>query len=189
MFRILLIIFILNFYNSAFSSIKEKIITQMQLTNNLSFDFIQTINGKNENGKCVIKDPKKIFCEYDGSQKKIIVSNGKSLIIKNRNSKNYYIYPLKKTPLEFLLNKEYLISKIYNLKPLEINKKYINFKILENNNEINIFFDKQNLNLIGWQTEDIYQNLAVTFISSVKINQKINNKIFILPKIIDRLSD
>ena len=182
MFRILIIFFILNFYSPAFSSTKEKIISRMLLTNNLSFNFIQTIDNKSENGKCVIKYPKKIWCEYDNSNKKIIVSNGKSLVIKNRNSGSYYIYPLRKTPLEFLLNKEYLITKIDILEPREINSKYLNFKILENNNEINIFFDKKNLNLIGWQTEDIYQNLAVTFISSVKINQKIDNKIFILPK-------
>ena len=174
--------FILNIYNLAFSSTTEKIISRMQLTNNLSFNFIQTIDNKSENGKCVIKYPKKIWCEYHNSNKKIIVSNGKSLVIKNRNSGSYYIYPLRKTPLEFLLNKKYLISKINILEPREINSKYLNFKILENNNEINIFFDKKNLNLIGWQTEDIYQNLAVTFISSVKINQKIDNKIFILPK-------
>ena len=182
MFRTLIIFFILNIYNSAFSSTTDKIISRMQLTNNLSFNFIQTINNKSENGKCVIKYPKKIWCEYDNSNKKIIVSNGKSLVIKNRNSGSYYIYPLRKTPLEFLLNKDYLISKINVLEPREINSKYLNFKILENNNEINIFFDKKSLNLIGWQTEDIYQNLAVTFISSVKINQKIDNKIFILPK-------
>jgi len=182
MFKTLIIFFILNFYNLAFSSTKEKIISRMQLTNNLSFNFIQTIDNKSENGKCVIKYPKKIWCEYDNSNKKIIVSNGKSLVIKNRNSGSYYIYPLRKTPLEFLLNKEYLISKIDILEPKEIDSKYLNFKILENNNVINIFFDKKNLNLIGWQTEDIYQNLAVTFISSVKINQKIDNKIFILPK-------
>ena len=82
----------------------------------------------------------------------------------------------------FLLDKEYLISKINTLKPREIDNKYINFSIFENSNRINIFFDKKNLSLVGWQTEDIYQNLAVTFISSVKINQKIDNKIFILPK-------
>jgi len=182
MFRTLIMFFILNIYNLAFSSTTEKIISRMQLTNNLSFNFIQTIDNKSENGKCVIKYPKKIWCEYHNSNKKIIVSNGKSLVIKNRNSGSYYIYPLRKTPLEFLLNKDYLISKIDVLEPREINSKYLNFKILENNNEINIFFDKKSLNLIGWQTEDIYQNLAVTFISSVKINQKIDNKIFILPK-------
>ena len=182
MFRALIIFFILNSYTPTFSSTKEKVISQMKLTNNLSFNFIQTINSKNENGKCVIEYPKKIWCTYDGSNKKIIVSNGKSLVIKTINSGSYYRYPLKKTSLIFLLDKEYLISKMKNLEPREIDNKYLNFRIFENNNEINIFIDKKNLNLIGWKTEDIYQNLTTTFISSVKINQKINNKIFILPK-------
>jgi len=182
MFRVLIFFFILNFFTQAFSSTKEKIISQMQLVTNLSFNFIQTIDDKNENGKCIIKYPKKIWCEYNNSNKKIIVSNGKSLVIKVINTGSYYRYPLNKTPLVFLLDKEYLISKINILEPREIDNKYINFKIFENNNEINIFFDKKNLSLVGWQTEDIYQNLTITFISSVKINQKINNKIFILPK-------
>ena len=182
MFRILIIFFVLSFYNVALSSVKEKIINKMHLTNNLSFDFVQTIEDQTENGKCVIKYPKKIFCEYQNSNKKIIISNGKSLVVKNKSSKNFYIYPLNRTPLEFLLDKEYIISRISILEPREINDKYLNFKILESNNEINIFFDKKSLNLIGWQTEDFYQNLTVTFISSVKINQKIDDKIFILPE-------
>jgi outer membrane lipoprotein-sorting protein len=182
MFRILIVFFILIFYNPAFSSIKERVISQMQLTNNLSFNFIQTIDNKNENGKCIIRYPKKIWCEYDNSNKKIIVSNGKSLVIKTVNTGSYYRYPLNKTPLVFLLDKEYLISKMNTLEPREIDNKYINFTIFENNNEINVFFDMKSLSLVGWQTEDIYQNLAVTFISSVKINQEINDKIFILPK-------
>ena len=154
----------------------------MKLTNILSFDFIQLIDKKKENGSCIIKYPKKIFCEYNGATKKIIVSNGKSLVIKNRNSGNYYIYPLKKTPLEFLLDKNYLISKMINLEPKLIDNKYLNFKILEENNEINIFFNKSTFFLTGWQIEDIYQNLNITFISSIKINQDIDDKIFILPK-------
>jgi|TARA_B110000114_G_scaffold181772_1_gene219834 outer membrane lipoprotein-sorting protein len=181
MFRVLIIFFILNFCNPAFSSTKQKILSQIQLTNNLSFDFVQTIGDKSENGRCIIEYPKKIWCEYNNSNKKIMVSNGKSLVIKVRNSGNYYIYPLRKTPLESLLDKEYLISKIKMIEPREIDGKYLNFSILENNNEINLFFDKKNLNLVGWQTEDIYQNLTVTFISSVVINKNINNKIFILP--------
>ena len=182
MLRFVVIFFILNIYNLAFSSSKENIISKLKTTNNMSFNFIQTIDKKKEKGNCIIKYPKKIFCEYNNSNKKIVVSNGKSLVIKNRNNGNYYIYPLKKTPLELLLNKNYLISKINILEPRDINNKYLNFKILEKNNEINIFFDKKNFNLMGWQTEDIYQNLTITFISSVKINQKIDNKMFILPK-------
>ena len=182
MLKILIIFFILSFYKPVFSFTKEDVISQMQLTNNLSFNFVQTIDDKNENGKCIIKYPKKIWCEYDSSNKKIIVSNGKSLVIKTVNAGSYYRYPLNKTPLVFLLDKEYLISKINILEPREIDNKYLNFTFVENNNEINVFFDKMTLTLVGWQTKDIYQNLAVTFISSVKINQKIDNKIFTLPK-------
>ena len=111
-----------------------------------------------------------------------MVSNGKSLVIKTLNTGSYYRYPLNKTPLVFLLDKEYIISKINSLEPREIENKYYNFTFFENNNEINIFFDKKSLTLIGWQTEDIYQNLVVTFISSLKINKKIDSKIFIIPK-------
>ena len=182
MFRILIIFFILGFYNPVFSSTKDKIISQMHLTDNLSFNFIQTIDNKNENGKCIIKYPKKIWCEYNSSNKKIIVSNGKSLVIKTVNTGSYYRYPLSKTPLVLLLDKEYLISKMNTLEPREIDNKYLSFTFFENNNKINLFFDKINLTLVGWQTEDVYQNLVVTFISSVKINQKIDDKIFTLPK-------
>ena len=182
MYRVIILLFILNFYNPAISSTKEDIISHIKLTDNLSFNFIQTIDDKKENGKCIIKYPKKIWCEYDNSNKKIIISNGKSLVIKNINTGSYYRYPLNKTPLVFLLDKKYLISKMNILEPREIDNKYLNFTFFENNNEINVFFDKISLALVGWQTEDIYQNLTVTFISSVKINEKIDNKIFILPK-------
>jgi len=182
MFKVIIILLFFSFYFSANSSPKDEIISQMKLTNNLSFNFVQTINDKSEDGKCIIEYPKKIFCKYNKTNKKILVSNGKSLVIKTNNKGSYYRYPLNKTPLEFLLDKEYLISKIENLEPKVIDNKYLNFKIFENNNEINIFFNKKSLNLIGWQTEDIYQNLSITFISSVKKNQEINNKIFNLPE-------
>jgi outer membrane lipoprotein-sorting protein len=182
MLKLTIILLILNFYTPLFSSSKEKVISQMKLINILSFDFIQTIDDKRESGFCIIEYPKKIYCKYSGSDEKIVVSNGRSLVIKIKKKEKYYIYPLKKTPLELLLDKKYLISKIKNLEPTIIDDKFLAFKIFENNNEINIFFDKQDYSLIGWQTEDIYQNLTITFISSLKINQKIDGNIFILPK-------
>jgi outer membrane lipoprotein-sorting protein len=182
MLRVIIILLFFSFHLPANSSPKDKIISQMKLTNNLSFNFVQKINDKSEDGKCIIEYPKKIFCAYNNRSKKILVSNGKSLVISTNNKKSYYRYPLNKTPLEFLLDKEYLISKIENLVPRNIDNKYLNFKIFENNNEINIFFDKKDLNLIGWQTEDIYQNLFITFISSVKKNQEIDSDIFKLPE-------
>ena len=182
MFKVIIIVLFFSFYLPANSSPKDKIILQMKLTNNLSFNFKQTINDKSEDGKCIIEYPKKIFCVYNNTNKKILVSNGSSLVIETNNKGSYYRYPLNKTPLEFLLDKEYLISKIEELEPRDIDNKYLNFKIFENNNEINIFFNKKDLNLIGWQTKDIYQNLSITFISSIKKNQEIDRNIFKLPE-------
>ena len=178
--KFLLICLLISFNNFASASVTENIINNLIMTKNFSFIFEQNINGKVENGKCIIEYPKKIFCKYKNKSNKILVSNGKSLVIKNKNG-SYYRYPIKKTPLNFILDKNFLITKIRNIEERIIDDKIINFKILKDNNEINIFFDKKNFNLIGWQTLDIYQNLNITYISTVQINQKINKDTFILP--------
>ncbi|MDC0984223.1 outer-membrane lipoprotein carrier protein LolA [Candidatus Pelagibacter sp.] len=157
---------------------KDKIIKNLQNTESMNFKFEQNTNGKIENGNCTIQYPKKIHCKYK-KKNKILVSNGKSLVIKTISS--FYRYPLKKTPLNLILDKNFLISRIHDLKEEMINTSYINFKILENDNEFNIFFDNETFNLIGWQTKDIYQNVNVTYLSSIKVNQKVDKDLFKLP--------
>ena len=180
---ILTFFFIFNLIKPLHASIEEKIINNLLKTDNLTFNFKQTIGEKTEEGNCTIEYPKKIFCSYNNRNKKIIVSNGKSLVIKNQVSNQYYLYPLKKTPLELILDKNFLISQIKKLKSRIVDDKYINFTIDKKNNKINIFFDKKTSNLIGWQTKDIYQNLVTTYINKIQYNQKIDKNIFKLPKI------
>tara|TARA_B100001996_G_scaffold357635_1_gene321720 strand:- start:1848 stop:2408 length:561 start_codon:yes stop_codon:yes gene_type:complete len=179
---ILLFFLIFSIIKPTEASIKEKIIHNLLNTDNLTFDFKQTIGKKTEVGKCTIEYPKKIYCLYNNQNNKILVSNGKSLVIKNKTSNQYYRYSLKKTPLELILDKDFLIYEIKNSKSRIVDDKYINFTIHKNNNEINIFFDKKSLNLIGWQTEDIYKNLVITYIYKIKLNQMIDKNIFKLPK-------
>ena len=162
------------------ANVKQKIIQNLETTNNLTFNFEQNINGKTENGHCALSYPQKIFCKYNLKNKKILVSNGKSIVIKTNSS--YYLYPLKRTPLNLILNKKFLINKIENLNERILDNKFVNFKFFEEDFEVNIFFDYKTLNLIGWQTKDIYQNLSITFLDSVKKNQKLNSNLFILPE-------
>jgi len=176
MFKYLFITLIL--ISNAQATNKEKIIENLKNTDNLNFEFEQNINGKVENGNCTIKYSKKIFCKYKKNDK-ILVSNGKSLVIKTRSS--YYRYPLKKTPLNLILDKKFLIEKINNLEETIVDRSFINFIIIEKDNKINIFFDNKTFNLIGWQTKDIYQNINITYLSSIKTNQKIAKNLFKLP--------
>ncbi len=160
------------------ASNKDKIIENLRNIKNLDFKFEQNINGKIENGNCTIEYPKKIFCEYARSSK-ILVSNGKSLVVKTLSG--YSRYPLKKTPLNFILDKEFLINKINILEERVVDETLVNYTIKENDNEINIFFDKKTSDLIGWQNTDIYQNFNITFLSSIRKNRIISKNIFKLP--------
>ena len=173
---ILLVIFLAS---KTSANIKENIVLNLKNIKNLNFNFEQNINGKIENGNCTIQYPKKIFCKYNLGNQKILVSNGKSLIIKTTAS--YYKYSLDKTPLNYLLDKEFLIKKINESEARIVQKKFINFRFTENENEINVFFDINNFNLIGWQTLDIYQNLSITYLSLVSINKNLNGSLFKLP--------
>jgi len=178
MFKYFLIVIFFTLLSNTQASNKEKIIENLQNTVSLNFQFEQNINGKVEKGNCTIQYPKQIYCNYL-NKNKILVSNGKSLVIKTKVS--FYRYPLNKTPLNLILDKNFLIEKIVNLKEKILDKTYINFEIVENDSEINIFFDNKTFNLVGWQTKDIYQNINVTYLSSIKINQQVDKNLFKLP--------
>ena len=179
MLKYIVIFFFLVFITSGNTSNKEKIIENLKNTQNLDFNFEQNINGKIENGNCTIEYPKKILCEYAKSNNKILVSNGKSLVIKTITS--YYRYPLDKTPLNLILDKEFLINKINVLEERMVDETLINYTIKENDIEINVFFNKETYDLIGWQNTDVYQNFNITFLSSIRKNRIISKNIFKLP--------
>ena len=179
MIKYIVIFFFLIFVTNGNASIKSKIIENLKNTQNLDFNFEQNINGKIENGNCTIKYPRKIFCEYANSNNKILVSDGKSLVIKTITS--YYRYPLNKTPLNLILDKDFLINKINILNERIVDETLINYTIKENDIEINVFFNKETYDLIGWQNTDVYQNFNITFLSSIRKNRIITKNIFKLP--------
>ena len=178
MFKYILILIFFVLISNSKAEIKEKIIENLQNIENLKFKFEQNINGKIENGICTIKYPKKIYCKYKKNNK-ILVSNGKSLVIKTKTS--FYRYSLKKTPLNLILDKNFLIKKIHILEENVIDENLINFNISENDNEINIFFDKETFNLVGWKTRDIYQNTNITYLTSIETNKEITKNLFKVP--------
>ena len=175
---IIFLIFIILITKSNASN-KEKIIQNLKNTKNLDFNFEQNINGKIENGNCTIEYPKKMFCEYAKSNNKILVSNGKSLVIKTITS--YYRYPIDKTPLNYILDKNFLINKINVLEERIVDETLINYTIKENDIKINVFFNNKTYDLIGWQNTDVYQNFNITFLSSIRKNRIISKDIFKLP--------
>ena len=176
------IFFFIIFSNHSEASFREELINKFKKTNTLSFDFIQKIGDKEETGNCYIKYPLLMKCVYP-KKKKSIIANGKKFAIVKRRYKKIYFYPLKKTPLFYILQKESILNLIENSEPLKVDLKVIEYEFNENNsNKIKIFFDKKSLELLGWKTIDAYSNEVNFFIYNVKTNILINNEFFKIPR-------
>jgi len=174
------IIFIVIFFYplNIFASSKELIKNKLNQTNNLSFKFTQKIGKKTEKGQCLIFYPKKILCKYDDIYNKILVSNGKSLVINSKKISNYLRYNLKDTPLSLILDKKFLLEKLDQVEVIQENDETFYFEITHNNNLLNIFFDKNNYDIKGWTTTDIYQNRVETKLFNIEVNIMIDEKTF-----------
>ena len=161
---LILIIFFILTQKYAYS--EPRIIKKISETKNFTFDFEQLINDKRETGNCIISFNNKMICKYDETGK-LIVSNGETLLIKNKNSNFANIYKTEKTYFKYFLNKEFLISKIKG-NIIEKNKNFL-LSINDQSNQLNIFFDKNNYLIKGWETIDLYGNKVRSNIV-VKIN-------------------
>ncbi len=171
-FLILIIFFILA-QKHAYT--EPKIIKKISEIENFTFDFEQLINDKKETGNCIISFNNKMICKYDETGK-LIVSNGKTLLIKNKSSNFVNTYKTENTYFKYFLNKEFLITKIEG----NIIEKDQNFllPINDKSNQLNIFFDKNNYLIKGWETIDLYGNKVKSNIVVKNINQKLSDNIF-----------
>ena len=79
MFKYFLIVIFFTLLSNTQASNKEKIIENLQNTVNLTFLFEQNINGKIENGNCIIHYPKKIYCKYQ-KKNKILVGDSVKIL-------------------------------------------------------------------------------------------------------------
>ena len=174
--------FYLSVINSTQANFQEKLIKKYKTINTLHFDFTQTIGEKVEFGNCYIKYPLFMKCEYP-KKKKSIITNGKKFAIVKRRYKKIYYYPLKKTPLFYLLNKENILNVIQNYEPTLINSNIIEYELTDNNlSKVNIFFDKNSLEFLGWKTMDAYSNEVNFLIRNIETNIPIKNEIFKIPR-------
>ena len=165
------------------ADIKSNLINKLTETKTLTFSFKQKISDKEEMGNCFIKYPLLMKCNYQNIKQKIIISNGKTVAIIKKKYKKIYYYPLKSTPLFFILEKEQIINLIRKYQPTEINTDLIKFEFIDKKeNKIKILFDKNSLELKGWETTDAYSNDVSFIINNLIINNQIVDDFFRIPK-------
>ncbi len=183
-FFFLNIFFIYFFFISiASADLQKKLINKLTATKTISFGFKQKISDKEETGNCFIKYPLLMKCNYQNIKQKTIISNGKTVAIIKKKYKKIYYYPIKATPLFFILKKEKIMNLIRNNKPTKIDSNIIEFEFIDNKkNKVKIFFDKNSLEFKGWKTRDSYSNDVSFEINDLKNNIQIVDSFFKIPE-------
>ena len=182
--------FLINFFfiyffsiSISFADLQKKLINKLTATKTLSFDFKQKISDTEEIGTCFIKYPLLMKCNYKNLKQKTIISNGKKVAVIKKKYKKIYSYPIKSTPLFFILKKEKIINLVRKTQPVEINSNLIKFEFInKKKDKLKIFFDKNSLEFKGWETKDAYANNVSFIISNLKINNQIVDDFFIIPQ-------
>ena len=78
-----------------------------------------------------------------------------------------------------------LLKKIDEVERVEQNNETYFFKVEYDSNLISIFFDKENYDIIGWTTVDIYQNKVETLLFNIEKNLMMDEGIFRINKYIN----
>jgi len=165
------------------ADLQKNLINKLTATKTLSFDFKQKISDKEETGNCFIKYPLLMKCNYQNLKQKTIISNGKTVAVIKKKYKKIYYYPIKSTPLFFILKKEKIINLIRKNRPTKINSTLIEFEFIDKKtNRIKILFDKNSLEFKGWETKDSYSNNVSFIINNLKTNNKIIDDFFKIPR-------
>ena len=165
------------------ADLQKNLINKLTAIKTLSFDFKQKISDKEEIGNCFIKYPLLMKCNYQNLKQKTIISNGKTVAVIKKKYKKIYYYPIKLTPLFFILKKEKIINLIRKNQPTEINAGLIEFEFIDQKtNKVKILFDKNSLEFKGWKTKDVYSNNVSFTINNLKINNQIIDDFFKIPR-------
>ena len=182
-FKSFFFIFAFFFFSFSILSANEKnqIITQLNNLDSLEFTFNQIINEKTEKGSCLLLFPGKLKCEYfDKKQKELVINNKKLAITQKRYNKTYY-YPISKSPFLNILYKDKLLE-IVKSGELKLTNELIKLIYL-GENEITVLFDKNTLDLKGWNIVDQYNNNINFSLNIVAKNDSYKSGTFKIPKI------
>lgn len=149
-------------------------------------EFIQFgPSGEQTGGKFFIHRPGKIRFEYEDPSPLMVVSNGRTLGVRNKKLKTWQFIPLRKTPLSLLLSKEIKVTD-KSVRSVEagqdVTRVVMGDRNLFGDSEITLLFDPNSYDLRQWTIKDNQGKETSVMIFNVEKNVKISKKMFQLKK-------
>lgn len=152
----------------------------------MSGEFIQFgPTGEQTGGEFYINRPGKIRFDYEEPSPIMVVSNGKTLGVRNKKLKTWSYYPLRKTPLSLLLSDRIKVTEasIRSVEAKEdVTRVVMGDKQLFGDAEITLLFDPKSYDLRQWSIKDAQGKETVVMLFNVQKNVQLSDKLFKIRK-------
>ncbi|MBC2861312.1 outer-membrane lipoprotein carrier protein LolA [Stappia sp. 28M-7] len=158
--------------NSYFNSVKT-----------MHGDFIQFgPNGERAEGKFYLARPGKIRFYYNPPSKVDIVADGKSVSVKDRKLATQDIWPLKETPLRFLLAERINLEADAEVASVSVEPDLVTVVLADNSTfgtgKLTLIFDAATTELKQWTVTDAQGYDTSVAIYNTSVNGPTNPKLF-----------
>lgn len=135
-------------------------------------------------GKFYISRPGKMRFEYNAPSALLMVSNGTNVGITDRRLKNLNQYPLKSTPLYFLLKPKVDIGKELNVtNVVQVGDSFVLYlrdKKKETQGELRLVFNGD-MQLREWAVINQQNQMTYVKLNDVKASGALSDKLFVIP--------
>lgn len=124
----------------------------------------RTDRQKGAYGKFYYQKPGLISFVYTPPNDMKITSDGKSVLVDSKRARTLDLYPVKKTPMRFLLGDIRSLSKDGLIRRVKIEKNKIKLLLEQNSwgaRQMTLEFDKKTLELVGWIVHEEKSDIGV----------------------------
>ena len=165
--------------------VAQKIANHFASVKTMMGEFVQlSPDGSQIAGKFFISRPGKLRFNYEKPSPVRVISDGRNLVVGNRNLKTWNLYPLRTTPLKLLLaNKIDLKSKdvLSVIETESLITIVMGNKTIFGKSTITVMFDATSYELRQWTIKDVQGKETTVLIYNVETGVDFAKSVFRIP--------
>src|SRR5437764_13139478 len=138
----------------------DRVNVYLMSVQNLVGDFVQIgPDGRRSEGKIYLQKPGRVRFEYNPPSPIELVSDGNSLVVRDRKLETQDLYPLSQTPLRFLLADRIDLLKETNVVAVSADDTFVSLQIEEKQtlggtHKVLLMFSVKDMQLKQWNSPD-----------------------------------
>ncbi|MDQ0317039.1 LolA family protein [Amorphus orientalis] len=146
-------------------------------------EFVQVgPNGQRTDGQFALKRPGKVRFFYNPPSQLDIIADGTSVAVRNRKRASQDIWPLKRTPLRFLLSDDIDLTTDAKVSRLEMRPDVVEITIEEDtafgDGTLKLIFDRGTSELKKWEVTDAQGQTTEVSIYNVALDRPVDPDLF-----------